>query len=397
MTDVAIDIPLGGSFSNGSISLANKHDIIELGLGRFVAYIQQESNPLGYVAIFDFPDFLNSSTVNVTRQELLFYDDVTIARMFKISDTSILLVRNNNAYVLTIGLDTITIAITELNFFTGATNAGSTGSVTTNFLGMAGWNLKENELLFLENEGSVPSSSTLALYKLQRIVFDPIEGTLTKSTVIDFTNTETPITDADPLLFRGSFQAEITEIPDGSGYHFCFSPSLTSINTAPVQVYSARLSNEGAVLETYPLPEAPFISRFSVALSENVLFYHANAGGSVKSYDGNAFTDVLALSYSSSTSTDVPQLLPIDTGHYFIRYATTLYRVLRVTTLQLLSQNNLNVNFSSGFQTKKQAIKKIDDELYIGYLPITVVTKSTPVGNKNFLRFRVYRIYQSAQ
>lgn len=396
MTDIAIDIPLGGSFSTSSNSLNNKHDIIELGLGRFVAYIQQEANPLGYVAIFDFPDFLNNSTVEVTRQELLFYDDVTLARLFKLSDTRVLLIRNNNAYVLEIGINTIEIVLTELNFFAGTANAGSTG-MSNALLGLAAWNLVSDELLLLENEGTLPSTSTLALYKLQRIVYNSSLNTLSKTTVIDFTDTVYPITSADPLTFRGSFNAEITEIPDGSGYHFCFAVSLTTFNSTPVQVFSARISEVGALLETYPLPEAPFVSRSSVALAQDVLFYHADGGGNVKSYDGNAFTDVLPLSYPGSTSMDVPQLLPIDTGHYFIRYASTRYRVLRVTTLQLLNTNNLSVNFSSGFQSKKRAIQKFDNELYIGYLPIITVGKSTPTGIQNFIRFRVYRIYQPAE
>jgi len=399
MAEISIDIPIGGSFSTTPATLGNKHDIIQLNLNRFVAYVHQESQPLGYVCIFDFTDFINSNSVSVIKQELLYYDDTLAASMWLIAPDRVLLVRGRQASILNFTANDISLELVEDNFFLrGAENISST-VIPAYAQGFSAFNIKENELLVLENESVLPAASTVAEYKLWRVVYDPVLNTLSKTLAMDFTDTVNPlITDVALNTLRGGFNAEITEIPSSGDFYFNLSIVLTSLSTSstPTLVFSARIDDTGTILEQYIIPTTSFTPRNSAALTNDFVVYHQTAGTAMKVWNGTAFVDILQLGFSADgASVNIDAILPLDQRHYFIRYATTSFRVIKVLSDQLFENNSFFVNFTNGFQTKKRAIQKYDNELYVAYGPVSTVVLSTPSGNQNFIRFRVYRIYQS--
>lgn len=400
MTEISLDIPINGSFSTSTIILDRKHDLIQLSLNRFVGYVHQDTAPLGYVCIFDFVDFINSNTVSVTKQKLLYFNDTSAARMWKIADDRVLLVRGKQVSILDFTPTDVNIVYEEDNFFVrGAENITST-AIPKYVQAFSAFNIRENELLVLENESVLPASNTVALYKLWRVIYDPINNTLTKTLVMDFTNNVSPlITIVGLSQLRGGFNAEITPIPNSTDYYFSFSSVISSLgtNSIPVLVFSARINDIGTILEQYTIPTTSFTARNSVALANDLVVYHQTAGNNIKVWDGTTFIDAFQMTFSADgNSNRIDALLPItDGGHYFIRYANNSFRVIRVTTVQLIENNSFFVNFTNGFQTNKRAIQKFSDDLYVGFAPVTTTSLSTPSGNQNFIRFRIYRIYQS--
>lgn len=394
MVETNIRIPLAGTFNISSGTFKN-HDIIKIANNKFLAYVQQENQSLGYLAIIEYTNFVNSFDYTVIKQTLLFRETaIAMTRLYRLSDIRALLVIDNNAHVINIENNEISIELTEAEFFVmGLLNVGLNLN-SRKFEILTGDNLADNELLMIENEVPVLTSVAAALYKLYHVVYNPTTNELTKTLRIDFADLNNINNPTVALAqIRGSVKTNISPIVGTNNYYLAVSCVIGTLNSSAnvTQIFSGIIDQSGNILEFIDIPTTSFTPKTALALNSNIIIYF-DTTLLVRVYNRelNEFTNPMPLTGITNTST-INNLIYLDASNFFIQYENNRFRVINSLTNSLFQINSFEAIYSTNFQDYKNHLVKWNNELLIGFGVVQTIT----IDGEIFVDFPIIRINQS--
>lgn len=394
MVDVTIRIPLEGTFNIVNNQFI-KQDIIQMTDNRFLVYVQQENQNLGYLAIVEYDDFVNSFNYSVIKQRLVFKDTPSSdVKLFRLSNIRALLVRDNNAHIINIDNNDIIIELTKLAFFTRALLNLNVNLNSRNYEIFTGDNLIDNELLVLENEGIYPSgTSSLAELKFYHVVYNPETNELTKILRIDFTdpnNINNPT--VTPNTLRGSMKVKIYPLANTSNYYLGVSAVISSLGISAniVQIFSGIINSSGQIQELITIPTTSFTPRMAIAMDSNTFIYFSSTlSARIYNKEQDNFITPLPLTGISNTEV-INDLIHLDNNNFMIYHLNDRIRVVNLLTSSLMRINSFVQTLSDSRQFYKNNSVKWNDELIVFYnFRNTVSINGIP-----YINFPIVRVYQ---
>lgn len=395
---VAFNIPFNGSFSRGSsytpfYTRNVKSDLVQLGVNTFIGIFQQTSQNIAYIGSYTFADYQNSDAYTTNTQQVFFVDaPIGAARLYRLSDTRVALIRDRGLYVYNVSDSDIVEEYRNDTYFSiGHRNSYvSFYSYGSDSFLFEAWNISDNELLVIENTETINVSTGVPSFVLRKLVFDTVNSTWSSEIIFDFD------TLSNSENFRANFAANIQPIPDSSDFYIYFSPRIT-VNSGQVvtMVWNARISSSGTILETYPIPETvstgqTFTPRFGVALGEDRVIFHDRMFSTARHWNGIEMKQLTNLSGNTTNDAYINNLIPLDSTHYFISNKS------RTTVVRLLSSNlyqarDTNLSTSQILGVRKNYFNKINNNL------ITLFGSSydsVKVGDVFLHTYRFLRLYQ---
>lgn len=344
MTQTNERMPFDGTFESTNGPLRN--DLIFLRENRYLAYTQQVNQPIGYLGVFDFTeDFINRPISqidlpeHVTREfEAFFYNLPIGARLYKLTDSRALLIRDKGAYIFDVDEQgNLSMVYQNAAYFDiGTTLDGSASGMRSNrFIIWARYE-DDNSLIVIENLTS--SRSGVGFHVFYRLTYDENTNTLNKTVIFEFPDV-IPV----PELVSSAFRVRINPVPASDKWFLTFfggvggsTPSPTADNRLHLVAF---LNPDYSLSSVVPIPATTvdFTANAVVALGENRIVWHDNVGGAplgkVKIQVDNVLTDVFINTTDQSvvlqTSTDFDDLIPLDSNHYMLQYERDRYAFMK--------------------------------------------------------------------
>ena len=339
MSTFQINIPYSGEFNASSKPLQQEtfsSDLIYLGNDIFVGYFQQHNQGIGYIVVYEFNDlsddldFTNESLAFTNRrQQLLHVGDCAGVKLVKIADNRVMAIVDATVYVLDFTGTDYVVSLTEQDFFVnGMRTRGNYLTTPTRGKNYMVASVKDNEILIVDNE--VPRADYDRInsgdFKLYRVVYDPVNGTLTphlkKELTAALEASYLPDNGGNNGVVVPLFGGIIQRIQGTNSVFINFSidvrDSVTNTRNDQTILYSARTDLEGNELEVYPAPTAtrqvsvPSAGNIvswawnAFALREDLIVYHHNMSIAQVLYQGDL--------YDTLPNSNLPEVDSIGSG-----------------------------------------------------------------------------------
>lgn len=439
MSTFNINIPYTGAFDQEPLTSVQStwaSDLIYLGNDIFVGYVQQYTQGIGYIVVYEFSDLSNdtiytneSLSFTNAKQQLLHIGNVGGVKLVKIAENRVMAIIDATVYILDFTGTDYVVSLTETNFFVNGmrTRANYNTGVGRGRNYMVE-SVKENEILIVDNE--TPSSNFYQInsqsdLKLYRVVYDPVGRTLTStlkkdlSALISFPT----LSSLRSFYFDGQIQRIL-----GTNFVFInFSQDIsdtttTSRNTQSI-VYSARCDLEGNELEIYPAPTTTRSTIYAngslawnaIALRSDLVVYHHNMSIAQILYQGDIYDTIPngLLPENTSVNSAGPDMsfYPLDELHYLASWgssATEYTAVFKVDSPLLINTRASNARGGLSIQRysetpksnariRMNTIQRYDNNTFLLYTWYSFYAGNNPdkgpeTNNEQYPLFRIRRI-----
>lgn len=391
-----LKIPFNGYFPNNhSIALESQNDIIVLNGNRAVAHFQQNNQSLGIIGLYDINNFFDQESEPLY-QLVLGATIVGGARLFKLNETTVALVRDRGFYVIEIINDELHIQYSNpLFFIKGTLDYNSSDTYPYQYDFFKGFVIKDNEFLYIENNANFNASgysltSSQAYFKLMKSTWDPVTKTVSKIALYDFQ----PLPNSSQ--FRALIDSDIIKIPGSTKYYFYFSCALSSGNTPPRLQISAIMNDTGIIESYFPIPSDSLASqykiypRIGVALSETSVVYHDNSSSGAFYLENNLLYVMIRFGEEFDIELNLRQLVPLDTNSYYIITNNKLIPI-HINTKESFKPNyDEIIEFENELPYRKKPVQIFSDRFIVYGLKNTETTINSP-SNK-LVKFNLYEI-----
>lgn len=396
---VTFSIPFNGSFPTGS-SYASfyirnlKSDVLQISENKFVGIFQQVSQNVAYMGQWTYTDYVNSNIYTTNTQQLFFVNSpIGAARLYRLSNDRVVLVRDRGLYVYNISNNDVVQEFIDDNYFVNGhiDSYASANILGSNSFWFAAWNLQDNSLLVIEKTNVSNQITGVGEFAFKRLMYNTVNNTWSETTLFNFT------TLSNSEDFRSNFNSNITPIPGTNEYYIFFSVRiLENIGEDMTMVWNARIDASGQILETYPIPDIvtsgafSFTPRVGTSLTADRVIYHDRMFNSGRHWDGIEMKTLTNLGSNTAKQDYISSLYPLDSTHYFI-YNAVVVTVSRLLSSTLYQPRTGNLFPSSELSPRKLFFNKLNNNLItLGQSSLTTEL----VAGKRLHRYDLLRIYQ---
>lgn len=354
MSDISVAIPYnGGSLQSGFMQSHSCY----LGGGKVVNVAAQSTPNYLFCWVSNNTNFTSgtftsaNASARVLMQGTQIPSNLLMIRLFKLTATSVLLVMNNNLYVITLDAnDNPTLKnATITNYWTvgngGASLCGNAPSYATSSTvysaqGSAFQGFYARDNVVYTAVASVSGSTTTVLYK--KLTYDPVADTLTTATI--YTHTATA---SVPLV-----RSELIDIPGSTTklLYLRLQASSGAVNQVLGAAYVAWsvLIDANDVTTSVPLNSAGGVQTLCPLSTTNILGFTGSR--TYYTYNGTAWNQNLAyFGANGNTTTTSPLMvtLPID-SNYFLMISTLVTSPGQNSNPTDLSGQNVPIYYKIG-------------------------------------------------